>query len=533
MAISIKTSMILKYFDDFEILQVSRYNGKSRAKNPMDDSMVPVINKNQLDDIAEQFLQEHYPKALLEPVWVAPLELANSMGLTVRYENIAKNSSIFGRIFFCDCETELYDVSTDTMYKVTIPAKTILVDKRAAFLTVLGAVNNTIIHECVHWDKHKKAFALARLYDKELSNIGCRVVGGIAGNKRDAIEWMEWQANALTPRIQMPITMFRKKVEQLIQKYRIKTKEFDLLDFIEPIIDELVICFGVSRLSAKIRMLDVGYEEASGAFIYLDNHYVKPHKSQKAISERNKTFSISVRDAVFESKLNPPLASLLEDNEYIFVDSHFVLNSPLFLETDEYGHFSLSRYARHHMEECCLTFELKIKGGVSECYYSECFLNRDQSANIKFEAVYSSKAHEDKNQSQMIKAYNADLLSVARNLPMGFSGTLDSLIKWAEMTEEDLAEAAGINEKTIQRLRNTEPENVTIETVVQLCIGMKLPPPLSRCLLRASGKNFMMTEQHLMYQFLLDSCYHNTIYECNAMLEAQNLKPLGRQNRTA
>ena len=101
------------------------------------------------------------------------------------------------------------------------------------------------------------------------------------------------------------------------------------------------------------------------------------------------------------------------------------------------------------------------------------------------------------------------------------------------MTEEDLAEAAGINEKTIQRLRNTEPENVTIETVVQLCIGMKLPPPLSRCLLRASGKNFMMTEQHLMYQFLLDSCYHNTIYECNAMLEAQNLKHLGRQNRTA
>lgn len=53
---------------------------------------------------------------------------------------------------------------------------------------MLGAVNNTIIHECVHWDKHKKAFALARLYDKELSNIGCRVVGGIAGNKRDAID---------------------------------------------------------------------------------------------------------------------------------------------------------------------------------------------------------------------------------------------------------------------------------------------------------------------------------------------------------
>lgn len=35
-----------KNLDDFEILQVSKYNGKSRVKAPMDDALVPVINKN-------------------------------------------------------------------------------------------------------------------------------------------------------------------------------------------------------------------------------------------------------------------------------------------------------------------------------------------------------------------------------------------------------------------------------------------------------------------------------------------------------
>lgn len=101
------------------------------------------------------------------------------------------------------------------------------------------------------------------------------------------------------------------------------------------------------------------------------------------------------------------------------------------------------------------------------------------------------------------------------------------------MTEEELAEAADMSEKTIQRLRNSEPDNVSIETVVQLCIGMKLPPVLSGCLIRASGKNFMMTEQHIMYQFLLNSCYHMGINECNDMLLAQNLKPLGKLNRVS
>lgn len=79
-----------KNLDDFEILRVSKYNGKSRVKNPMDDSLVPVMNKNDLDEIAEQFLRTHYKKALLEPTWIDPIELANGMGLTVRYEHITK-----------------------------------------------------------------------------------------------------------------------------------------------------------------------------------------------------------------------------------------------------------------------------------------------------------------------------------------------------------------------------------------------------------------------------------------------------------
>ena len=522
-----------KNLDDFEILRVSKYNGKSRAKSPMDDALVPVMNKNQLDDVAEQFLREHYKKALLEPMWLDPLELARNMGLTVRYENITKDGAVFGRSFFCDCIADLYNPLTDKMYQEPIPAGTILVDKKTAFLSVLGSVNNTIVHECVHWDKHKKAFALVRLYDSSLSNIGCKVIGGVAENRRDSVDWMEWQANALAPRIQMPITMFKKKVEQLISKYRREMKVYDMIDIIEPIIDELVITFGVSRLAAKIRMLDAGYEEATGAFIYVDNRYVKPHKPSNGCLERNKTFSISVRDAVVESKFNLELAAVLAEKEYIFVDSHFVLNTPLYLETDKYGKQTLTHYARNHMEECCLVFDLKIKTSVTEHYHTECFLNRDKSSDITFETHYSDKNKSAKNQVQMIKDYNADVLSIAKKLPMNFSGSLDALIGWAEMTEEELAEAADMSEKTIQRLRNTEPDNVTIETVMQLCIGMKLPPVLSACLLKASGKSFMMTEQHIMYQFLLNSCYHMSIFDCNEMLTAQGLKPLGRQNRVS
>ena len=67
-------------------------------------------------------------------------------------------------------------------------AKTILVDLETYFLYNLGKVNNTIVHECVHWDLHRKAFELERLYNNEASRIKCQVAGGVEGNSWTATE---------------------------------------------------------------------------------------------------------------------------------------------------------------------------------------------------------------------------------------------------------------------------------------------------------------------------------------------------------
>lgn len=57
--------------------------------------------------------------------------------------------------------------------KTEISGKTIMVDPANFFLRNLGSVNNTIIHECVHWEKHRKAFELERLYNKDATFIRC------------------------------------------------------------------------------------------------------------------------------------------------------------------------------------------------------------------------------------------------------------------------------------------------------------------------------------------------------------------------
>lgn len=104
---------------------------------------------------------------------------------------------MFGRIFFANTETAVYDEETEKYKEVTVEAGTMLVDPKVFFMRNIGCVNNTIIHECVHWDRHSKFFELQKLFNKNLNSISCHVVEGERPEeKRNALQWMEWQANA-------------------------------------------------------------------------------------------------------------------------------------------------------------------------------------------------------------------------------------------------------------------------------------------------------------------------------------------------
>ena len=164
---------------------------------------------------------------------------------------------------------------------------------------------------------------------------------------------MEWQANALAPRIQMPLGMFKTKAFELIKEYRRKLNTDEIIDVMEPVIEELATFFCVSRLAAKIRMVDAGYEEAIGTFTYIDGRYVRPHRFKKGILNRNQTFSISAEDAAIQGLASPELRSLIRDGSYLYVDAHFVLNHPKYVTVNLFGETVLTDYARTHMDECC------------------------------------------------------------------------------------------------------------------------------------------------------------------------------------
>lgn len=379
---------------NFEIYDVSSYNGKNRAKNPMDDSLVPYIPYEKLEEVATAFLKEYYPEALKitlrgqPPVWVDPNVLAERLGLTIKSQRISEDASVFGQIYFVDTDAEMYDANIKCNVTVHTAGKTIVVDPKMYLLRSLGSVNNTIVHECVHWVEHRKVFELEKLYNTEASSISCEVSGGAASKAaRKSTEFMERQANQLTPRIQMPAEPFRAKTNEYISRFMRETDARHTIDVMEKVINALEINFGVSRQAAKIRLVELGFEEAIGTFTYLDGHYVKPHGFRKGSIKVNQTFSLSAQDAAIQRFVNLELRALTESGDYLFVDNHFVYNAPLYIERDENGKLDLTGYARSHMDECCLVFDMSITSKVENTYHTACFLNREPS-DITFEIKY-------------------------------------------------------------------------------------------------------------------------------------------------
>jgi hypothetical protein len=525
--------------EDFAVLNVYIYNKyRSSKENNLSEYLVPIIYKEQLDDVAERFLEKYYPEALIEPMAVPTREVAKRMGLEIQETQITKNCTVFGQIYFSDCEIQCYDSGSEAYKPLNVKKGSILVDPNVYFMRTVGSMNNTIIHECVHWYLHKKFFEIEKLYNKDARSISCQVQEGIRPERnRTPLDWMEWHANSLAPRILMPAKQTKQKIEELIAKNKRVLQNGKVTDIMESVVFELSEFFEVSRIAAKIRMIDLGYTEAIGVYTYIDNHYILSHAFERSALKNNQTFSIGMQDSLYEYATNVDFKKLLDSGKYVYVDAHFCINDSKYIRQNENGYAELTDYARQHIDECCLIFDIKARKNnkYGTQFYTECVLFKSIVSDTIVEAKYSTSAQNfivDARAEELKKIGNSakQLASIMRWLPTTFADTLVSHMDRLACTEESLAEKSLIHAKTIQRMRNDLRYKSKLETVIAICIGLQLHPILSTDLVGKAGfalKPF--DEEHIIYQMLLTSYYQNSIYECNEILRANNCKALGKE----
>lgn len=490
-----------KNLDDVVIKDPEEFVYKSNHENPLDDSLVPYIYKKDYDKVASDFLKAAgYEAALTVPTHIEPTKVAEAFGLSIKQARLSKDRSIFGRIYFCDDEVDIYEDGSDEPAKVPVKGKTILVDPLANYLKTLGQLDNTIIHECFHWFQHKKAYELERLYNEHATSIGCMVVGGVEGDNRESTKWMERQANSITPRIQMPLIGFKQHISNLIRKY--KGQGLDYIDTLEPIVREISAFYNVSLTAAKIRMIDAGYHDVAGVLNYVDGHYVKAHSWKKDSIATNQTFTIGYEDATAYSFLDQNLRKKVESGKYEYVDSHFVLRSPRFIGSDEHGNHVLTEFARHHMDQCALVFDLSLcnADAYGESYHTECFLNKDEHSPFEFDYRFRPDLGAAVNEVKetLLDEYFTRANAVADGFTRDFCKCMQDCREFADLTYEEIHRRVEfLSVKQIERIFRGESQG-SFESIVAIIFAMELPSQLSLPLMERSPHPFIMgKEDHI------------------------------------
>lgn len=468
------------------------------AKQTLPDDLVPVIPKKELDLIASRIVSKLYPRASDHAVPICVEHIAQKLNLRILDIPFDQDQNIFGKIFFEDAHTVIPDPETGILTIYPADAGTIFVNKPVNGILDMNVRNNTIVHECVHWLLHRPAFLLAKAWNQGAPAIACRRSSyAVPHREWTAIDRMEWQANTLAPRILMQAWATRFIADTQMHHYR----RLSPLLRMEKTIDDLSRHFGVSRQLAKIRVEELGYEDAKEAFTYYER----------------KKHTISFENAVREIARNKAFRDTLATGIYLYADNSFVIRDRKYVQRDDDGVLHLTPYAKSHPDQCCLSFvSRRINRGMQ---YG---MLRDKAEDEMF--VSGSNISLEQLSRTAKRVYE-----IRNSLPHSFGETLVEHMKRKGITVERLSEDSLVSLKQLQRYRNEMNPVIPMNKAVALCIGLKLHPVLAMDLINKAGLAFNATFIHTAYYSLLLSMTNRSIYECNALLKSIGVPLLGKE----
>lgn len=242
------------------------------------DNGAPVLSGEEIEVIAERFIQDFNPQALKDPMELDIDSFAfNYLKLKQDFQYLSHNGVYLGMAVFNDTSRiPVYVPETKQAEYISAEARTVIIDNRLLAENQEARYRYTVGHEVGHDIFHAAYFAydpnqLSLLDDEQEPMIQCRI--SIPKEQRKPVEdWddkdrMEWQANRFAAAFLMP----RKMVFKLIRSI---PKQRTLLEG-AAYVHAVVNTFNVSWQAAENRLSSLGIiehlpSENGSKILYLD-----------------------------------------------------------------------------------------------------------------------------------------------------------------------------------------------------------------------------------------------------------------------
>lgn len=524
----------LSYFTSFEndLRTIERCNWVLNGRmERLNDNLIPEIE--DMDLAAEKLLNRVF-RGKKVPEKIDVHQFARKLGLKEYTGRVVGwPHDIMGAIFFKEADTLLFLDSGETLDRV--PGLSIVVNPRVFQERNIGSVNNTIIHECVHFVFHWRVFAFRSIASE--SYDGSFLCSTEANENDDnCTRQIERQATLIAPRVLMRKADFMSRAKYLINDYEKIRGVYKSLGKADGIIDADIISkyvipslsgdYGVSELSVKIRMIDTGFEIARGVKLYLDDRYLRPFSFAAGSLGARETFTLS--KAAYDKLLvdDEDFKALIATGLFRFIENHVVLSSSQFCVRVGYNDkFILTDFARSHMHLCALKFTVFRKGAGSS-YYSNSMSVMLRLPTMK---ATESMVFLKENNAFLVDVINRNRekwLSFYKKTDYGWNNRLVAIMKEQGYDRGDLARECNVSYETMRRyLADDEEHHMPKRVFVHICMILGIPNFISLKLIDESShlRFDSFRDEDACYLELLNYYYGQGIEYCNQFLKQHGL----------
>ena len=128
----------------------------------------------------------------------------------------------------------------------------------------------------------------------------------------------------------------------------------------------------------KVRLKEIGFTFAEGINVQINNEVIPAHKTSNSVFVNNITYSISL-EASWEILNKEKMLDNKILNHLIYVEGHLCFDSKKYVLYKN-KHYQLTDYARNHIDECCIAFEVDFPTRITHYDFSPFgSLNRKQN----------------------------------------------------------------------------------------------------------------------------------------------------------
>ena len=480
--------------------------------------LLPIMYSADYAKVGREMLKRYYPEALENPMAVNGLELAKRMKLKVKRVRFPGGSGIQGRIYFDRTKVVVLDVN-GRIKNETVEPMTILINIDMCPTAIIE--NSTIVHECCHVFLDLPFFMLQMLSGKPFTSYTSRKrTKKQFSQDNGPIDWMELQAEKLIAFVLMEEKNTKKKIEEFLTECGgVRSPEN-----IYWVMCKLADYFNVSKSMAKYRMIELGYPEAEGIYVYIENRRI-PDYGCTGEWKQGITYAVSMADAGALIRESKSFRTALQSGMYTHVEGHFCLNIERYVKNDHRRMKCLTEYARHHIDECCISF--KVNGRYANTTYEDAQAARKKEIKDKYQSRHEMNAEPDCKEriDQNYYFFNDSILWVKlkQNMPDGLGAAVQLILDEKGVSQEELAMRLGVS-RTAWRKWCTK--NISLRHIVAMCIALDVRADIGIELVRLAGQRFQNNKEHNLLLAMIYETRDLTVPRANEIMKQEKLPPL-------